>query len=330
MQVKCGFEIISSGSYLPKKLVDAAELSKQMGISEKWINAKTGVKERYFAGEETIASMAAKAVEQAMAKSTLSYDDIDLIIAAGGTPDQPIPHNSALIHKELNLPTSVTPLDVDATCLSFVQATKIAASLLENKIYRNIIIVSSEKPSVGLDYDWPESAALLGDGAVAFIYGQSNHDSGLIFKEFKTFNEGVHLAQIPAGGTRIPPKMLDDTQSIQFLFKMEGQKIFKLASKHFPLFVKESFEKNNCSFDDFKLVIPHQASLLGLRLVQRKLDIPNDKYFINVQKYGNLVAASIPMALHELLEEGKISKGDDILFLCTAAGLTLGLMGIRI
>ncbi|MEE2671602.1 MAG: 3-oxoacyl-[acyl-carrier-protein] synthase III C-terminal domain-containing protein [Bdellovibrionota bacterium] len=330
MDVSCGFSILGSGSYLPENAISAALIAEKMNVSVKWVLGKTGVETRYFAENETIASMAAKAVNKALENAGMIASDIDLLIAAGGTPDQPIPHNSALIHKELDFPNTVTPLDVDATCMSFIQATKIAASLLENKIYKNIVVVSAEKPSVGLDYNWPESAALLGDGAVAFIFGSSEKSSGMLFSEFTTINEGVHLAEIPAGGTRIPPKGIDSTHSDQFLFKMEGQKIYKLASKYLPDFFENVFNKQKCSFDDFKMVVPHQASLMGLGLMRRKLGIPKEKYYINVQNYGNLVAASVPMALHELLHDKKVQKGDDIMLACTAAGLTLGVLGLRL
>ncbi len=328
--IKCRFKIVSSGSYLPNKKVTNDEIQARMNVSSEWILKSTGVETRYYAENETIASMAAKAITKAMAKSGLSYNEIDLMIAAGGTPDQPIPHNSALIHQELNLPSNITPMDINGTCLSFVHALQVASSLLQTKIYRNIIIVSSEKPSVGLNYNWPESAALFGDGAVAFIVSESSSDQGILFSDFETHSDGVHLAEIPAGGTRQHPKDVSESDGESFLFKMEGQQIYKLASVYLPDFFKKSLEKNNYTLDDFKMVVPHQASLMALSLMRNKLNISPEKFYINVHKYGNLVAASVAMSLHELLEEKKLVKGDQFLFLSTAAGLTLGNMGIKL
>ena len=327
--IKCTFKVEASGIYLPPKKVSAEEIALKAGVSTEWLLKAAGVETRYFAEDETIASMGAKAVKNAMEKSKLKYEDIDLLIAAGGTPDQPIPHNSVLIHHELKLPKNITPYDINGTCLSFVHALQVASSLLQNRIHKNIIIVSSEKPSIGLNYNWPESAALFGDGAVAFILSQTNDERGLIFSEFETYSEAVHLAEIPAGGTRVHPKQLDDPQSEKFLFKMEGQQIYKAASLYLPDFFNKTLKKNGFELDDFKMVVPHQASVLALNLMRNKLNIPSAKFYINVHKYGNLVAASIPMSLHELLENKVLVEGDKALLLSTAAGLTIGAMGIQ-
>jgi 3-oxoacyl-[acyl-carrier-protein] synthase-3 len=301
-----------------------------MSVSQKWIEDKTGVITRYHAEDETIASMAAEAVTKAMEKTDLNYSDIDLLIAAGGTPDQPIPHNSGLIHKELKLPSTVTGFDVNATCLSFVQALKVASALLSTGTHKKIIIVSSEKPSVGLYYESPESAALLGDGAVAFILGHTDEDKGILFSEFTTHSESIHLTEIPAGGTRVHPKFIKEGQEQKLLFNMDGKAIFKKTSQLFPGFVKDTMKKHDFSMNDFQQFIPHQASMLGLKIMEKKLNLPEGKLFVNIQKYGNLVGASIPMGIHEAMEEGKIAKGDNFLILATAAGLTLGICAVKI
>jgi len=326
----CAFEIESSGCYLPPKKVSYTDIAVLTGSDPAWILKATGVENRYYAEDETIASMAAKAIQNAMAKSSLKFEDITLLIAAGGTPDQPIPHNSALIHKELNLPNSITPFDVNGTCLSFVHALQIAASLINSGMHKNIIIVSSEKPSIGLNYKWPESAALFGDGAVAFIISKTDKQKGILFSNFETYSSAVHLAEIPAGGTRVHPKNILNQDSDQFLFKMEGQQIYKAASLYLPAFFDKCLTTNQVAVSDFKMIIPHQASVLALTLIRNKLNIPDEKYHINVNKYGNLVGASLPMSLHELIENKTLVEGDKTLLLATAAGLTIGAMGIQL
>ena len=327
---KLRFQVLSTASYLPQRVVKASELQEKMVVDTNWITKKTGVETRYFAEDETIAQMAAKAVKKAVEKSNLDYSDIDLLIAAGGTPDQPIPHNSGLIHHELKLPTSVTAFDVDATCLSFVQALLVASSMFEAKLYKKIVIVSSEKPSVGLNYASPESASLLGDGAVAFVLSATDEDKGIIFSKFKTYSESIHLTEIPAGGTRLHPSKVSKEDEHKYLFKMDGRKIFKEASNHFPKFFHSTLEHYGHNKDDFAQFIPHQASLMALKLICKKFDIPEEKLFINIHKYGNLVGASIPMAWHEALEQEAVKEGDKMLLLATAAGLTLGLVGIQL
>ncbi len=327
---KLKFKFISSGRYLPQKVITAKEMASLTGVDEDWILKKTGVQTRYVAEGENQAQMGAKAVMAALKNSTLKVEEIDLLISASGTPDQPIPHNSALIHNELNFPPSVAAIDVGATCLSFVQALQVAASFLTTEVYRNIIIVSSEKPSVGLNLKEPESAALFGDGAVAFILTRSVNDEGFMFSEFETHNEFVHATEIPAGGTRLHPKDVATSDDSKFLFSMDGAKVFKVTSKLFPSFYEKNLNKHRLSLDQFNFIVPHQASLLGLRLMQQKLEIPEEKFVINIQRYGNLVGASIPMALHDLLEAKRLKEGDQVLILATAAGLTFGMVGLQL
>lgn len=329
-QIKCKFKISGYGAYLPDNKVDAKTLSEKMNVSEEWILKGTGVKKRYFSETETGAQMGAKAVLNAFKNSSVKMDEVTLLIAASATPDQPIPHNSALIHSELKLPKTVTPFDVDATCLSFSQALIVASSLIHSGLHKHVVVVSSERPSIGLNYNWPESAALFGDGAVAFILSHTEEEKGLVFADFETYNEGVHLAEIKAGGTTHHPKTMPSLDHEDFLFKMEGHKIYKMASLYLPTFVASSLQKNKINFDKIKMVIPHQASMLALSLMQTKLDIPKEKFYINVHEYGNLVAASVPMSLSDLLRDGKVQGGDFIMLLSTAAGLTLGNVGIVI
>lgn len=329
-KIACKFKITGLGSYLPSNEVDAKTLSQKMNVSEEWVLKGTGVKKRYFSENETIAQMGAKAVRKALDNSSIKLEDISLLIAASATPDQPIPHNSALIHAELDFPKTITPFDLDATCLSFSHALIVASSLIQSGLHKNIIIVSSERPSVGLNYNWPESAALFGDGAVAIIISKTEEEKGLVFADFETFNQGVHLAEIKAGGTSFHPKNMSDLNHEDFLFKMEGQKIYKMASLYLPDFFAKSLQKNSIWLDKVKMVIPHQASMLALSIMQSKLDIPKEKFYINVHEYGNLVGASVPMSLHDLLRDKKIEDGDLVLLLSTAAGLTLGNVGIVI
>lgn len=323
-----GLKIKGSGHYLPPHRVSALEMSEKLGVSLDWLSKCAGVEYRYFAGEETIASMGAKAITLAMEKAQITPQEVDLLIAAGSTPDQPVPHNSAFIHQELKFPPHVTPFDVDGTCLSFVHALIVAKGLLLTGHYRNIVIVSSEKPSVGLNYRWAESAALFGDGAVALVVAadEGAKEKGPLAWDFATYSEAVHLAEIPAGGTRYPTRSMDSVANEQFLFKMEGLHIYKKASQYLPDFFKGFLQRQNLTLDDFKMVVPHQASVLALNLMRDKLRISKDKFHINVQKYGNLVAASIPMGLHELMENKTLVTGDKVLFLSTAAGLTIGAM----
>jgi 3-oxoacyl-[acyl-carrier-protein] synthase-3 len=323
IQKRC-VRLISSGTYLPKERVETVELAKKYGYDPQKIISKIGVYTRYFSKEESIAEMAAHAVKRALKKASLDLDSLDLLISASGTYDKPIPHNSVLIHHELKLPSHTMVFDIDCTCLSFFKALDVASTLVEAGQYKRVAIVSSERPSVGLNWDTPESSFLLGDGAVCFIL-EASQNSFMLHSEYETYSQGIHLAEIPAGGSVLPPKAVESVDDKRFLFKMDGHQIHKLGSKHIESMYARFMDRSQLTIDKIQMVIPHQASFLVLKIVRRKLKIPEEKYFINIQNRGNLVGASIPFALHEAILEKRIKRGDNIVLMGAGAGITLGL-----
>lgn len=322
--LRTGIKIIATGAYLPKRKVSSTELDLKMGLPEGTVEQKTGVKERYYITDESASQMAASAIREALEQAGLAFDDMDVLVAACGTYEQWIPCNASLIQKAMGGSAKGMPcFDVNSTCLSFVTAFDTLSYLLAAGRYKRAIIVSSDVASVGLNYEHLESSALFGDGAVAYIVeADPSGQSGVVASRFETYSEGAHLTEI-RGGSRYHPND-PKTKPEDFLFSMDGKGIFKLASQTLPPFCYALFEEAQCWVNDFDLIVPHQASVTAVRLMQKKMEVPSSKYYVNIERYGNMIAASIPFAFHCALQEQRVKRGDTVLLCGTSAGFTLG------
>jgi 3-oxoacyl-[acyl-carrier-protein] synthase-3 len=321
-------KILATGSYLPSRVVTGAEVDARLGISEGKSEQMTGIAERRYVSHETASEMGAFALMAALERARIRYEDIDAIICASGTTEQALPSTSALIQRALKRPDVNIPcFDVNSTCLSFVTAFDLASSLLATDRYRTIAIVSTEIASVGLNPNQHEAYALFGDGAAAALVQQpsAGEGSGVIHAAMKTYSEGAGHCRIEGGGTRFHPKN-ERPDSEKFLFCMDGRKVFRLVLETIPEFFNEAMTASGLTMDDIHLVIPHQASGNGMELVRRKLGIPTEKYMDILAQHGNMIAASIPLALHLALEQGRIRRGDKVMLLGTSAGMSLGML----
>ncbi|MBP9722946.1 MAG: beta-ketoacyl-ACP synthase 3 [Gammaproteobacteria bacterium] len=325
-------KIIGTGKYVPSNIISSFDLDLKLDKPTGWVAQKSGVIERRFATTETASFMGAEAAKQALEQAKISIDDVDCIIAANALKEQGIPANCIFILDKLN-PTrhDITALDIDSTCLSFISAMNIASSMIELKIYRKILIVSSEMPSLGLDWADMETCTIFGDGAAAVVLSVSEssekEDSHVIACDFRTHTEGKELCQVLGLGTGQGRPFSDLTKiEDDHNFKMQGKKVFKLASEKLPSFLDCFLDKAECHKEDIHIVIPHQASGLGLLLVQQRLGFADNKFMNIIATHGNQVAASIPTALHEALRQNKIKRGDKVLLLGTGAGFAMGLL----
>lgn len=325
MKADLPIRIAGVGRYLPERVVLNPELEARIGLPEGWIEEKTGVRQRRFASGETASFMGAHAALEAMRDARVPIADIDLIIGASATAEQMLPDGGSLLQRELNQGRSGIPcLSVNTTCLSFVTALDLTSTLIASGRYRNVLIVSSEIASVGLNYEERESASLFGDGAAAAVITRSeSHDTGRVHgARQETYSEGAFYTAVMGGGTKHHPND-PETRPEMNLFSMDGRKIYKLAHRHLGAFFERLFKDAPFSRRDLDLVIPHQASLYSIRSL-RKYDFPEEKVFVTLSKYGNTIAASIPMALYEAIRTGRIRRGDRAMMVGTAAGLTFG------
>jgi len=275
--------------------------------------------------------MAAQALTQALKKANLQFNDLDLLLSGSGTMSQPIPCNAALIQEAMGeLHSGVPSFDMNSTCLSFVTALDHISYAMQAGRYQRIAIVSSEIASIGLNFAEKESAALMGDGAVAIILERDlNDQSHILSAGMNTYSSGAHYAEIRSGGTNMHPMRTPGVREEDLMFKMDGPKIFKQALKYLPEFFTGLLNQANVQRRDLKLFIPHQASSMALRLIQSKLDISDEQYFMYLDRVGNTIGASIPMGIHFAIEEGKIQRGDLLSLVGTSAGFSIGGMILR-
>lgn len=318
-------KILGTGKYLPGCIVTAEDLDCKLNLPKGWVAKKSGILQRHHAKSETASQMGACAAHEALTAANLVGEDIDCIIGASGTMEQAIPCNAVLIKEAMGLQaTSIPVFDINATCLSFLIAFDTAACLISAGRYRRILIVSSDIASHALDWDHKESCILFGDGAAAVVVGAGEGKSGILTSRFETYSRGAHLAEVKGGGTAIHPREYSEETKKDFLFRMDGERLFRMSLEYAPTFMQFLMKDANTCFDEIDLVIPHQASLNGLRLLQRHLSIPNHKFLVRIQEYGNTMAASIPMMLDDAIRSHKINRGERIMLIGTAAGFSIG------
>lgn len=324
----------ATGKYLPKRKVTAQALAQDIGVSQAWIEKKSGVQIRYFVEDETVSQMGLYAAKDALAEANLVPQDLDCIICASTLPEQGIPSTAVLLQRHLGLGNSGIPaFDINATCLSFLTALDTLSYLIEAGRYHRILLVSSEIATVALNWSDYESCTLFGDGAAAVIVektdersrGRDDHSqaAAILTSRIETYGDGADLSRCLGGGSKHPPKDYL-THPERFVFEMNGRGIYRMASQLLPDFLHRLFEPLGLTMDDMQLVIPHQASLMAMRLLSKQLGIPDDKLMVIAHNHGNTIAASMPMALHEAIHQGKLQRGDRALLLGTAAGLALG------
>jgi 3-oxoacyl-[acyl-carrier-protein] synthase-3 len=323
-------KILGMGRYLPERRVSAAELDATLGLAPGSVEQKSGVLTRYFAGPtETASFMGARAGQQALDDAGLTIADVDAIVCASGSYEQAIPCTAVLIQRAMGHATSGIPcFDINSTCLSFLVALDTMSCAVAAGRYRRVLIVSSEIASVALDWNDHESATILGDGAAAAVIGPSDDGSALLASGMESYSSGAGLTQARGGGTRFHPRSiggtLEEYVENYMLFEMDGKAVFKLSSQLLPGFIERTLASAGYGLDDASLIVPHQASVMALKLIQRRLGLPDERFVLVAQDYGNMVAASIPFALTEAIRQGRVRRGDRLLLVGTSAGFSMG------
>ncbi|WP_058533065.1 beta-ketoacyl-ACP synthase III [Legionella saoudiensis] len=314
-------KIIGMGRYLPKNKVSSSELDAKLQLAEGSVQKKSGLISRHFAAaDETTSYMGAQAARIAVEKAGINLTDVDAIISACGVGEQAIPCTAALFQQQLGLESSgIACFDVNSTCLSFITALDIASHLLAGGRFKRILIVSSEIASVGLNWQDMETCTIFGDGAAACVVEQSEGGERVLAAHHETYSIGANICKLEACGTRVPNPTIEQSQ-----FYMEGKKVFKLASKLLDSLLENLLNKAQVSLSDVHWIIPHQASLLAMQHIQKRLNIPQEKYVSIYPYHGNQIAASIPTALCHLIDSQQLQRGQLVLLLGTGAGLAAG------
>ena len=314
--------IAGTGSYLPERILTNADLEKIVDTTDEWIISRTGIKQRHIAAEDEFTShMATQAAIKALEQAKIKGEDIELIIVATITPDTLTPATACYVQTNLKAFSAVA-FDISAACSGFLYAMKIAKRLISDGAYKNALIIGAEKLSSFVDWSDRNTCVLFGDGAGAAVLRRSEEGEGHILAT-ETGTDGRHtdLLKIEGGGSACPTTKLNADDRLATL-SMQGREIFKLAVNAMKNAAESVIERANLSADDITLVIPHQANLRIVDAIAKRLAVPNEKVFVNLDKYGNTSAAAVAIALDEAHREGKFKRGDNIILVVFGAGLT--------
>jgi 3-oxoacyl-[acyl-carrier-protein] synthase III len=315
--------LIATGKALPAQVVTSESLDLKLGRPSGYTFKKSGVRLRHFAAAtESQSQLGAAALADALAHASLQPASIDLLISACAVPEQALPSTACFIAERAGLASGTPAFDVNASCLSFLAAVQVAAGLLATGGYRRIAVVSSDLASRGIDWNDPEASLIFGDGAAAAIFEQGGAGQGIHACRLETYPEGRHDCEIRAGGSACNPRT--GAEARDYLFRMNGKAIFKRAAKVLSEFFPALMQQVEGGAASIDLVVPHQASHLGLAHAGKKIGLPAEKIVNIYATHGNQVAASIPTALHEALISGRATHGSRLLLIGTAAGVTVG------
>ena len=318
------------GFYVPENVVTNDDLSKLMDTSDEWIQERTGIQQRRHAlrGSDTTTSMGVKASLKAIEAANINKEEIDFIVFATLSPDFYFPGCGVLVQKELGLPT-VGALDIRNQCSGFIYALSVADQYIKTGMYKNILVIGAETQSPALDMTTRgrNMAVLFGDGAGAAIVSRSDDsERGILSTHLHSQGEyAEQLAMITPGvGTKWVTELLaeNDPNDVSYYPNMNGQFVFKNAVVRFAEVIEEGLKSNGLSHKDINMLIPHQANLRISQFVQHQFRLTDEQIFNNIMKYGNTTAASIPIALTEAVQQGKIKDGDLVVLAAFGSGFT--------
>lgn len=318
------------GFYVPENVVTNDDLSKLMDTSDEWIQERTGIQQRRHAlrGSDTTTSMGVKASLKAIEAAKINKEEIDFIVFATLSPDFYFPGCGVLVQKELGLPT-IGALDIRNQCSGFIYALSVADQYIKTGMYKNILVIGAETQSPALDMTTRgrNMAVLFGDGAGAAIVSRSdNPERGILSTHLHS--QGEHTEQLamiaPGVGTKWVPQILaeNNPDDVSYYPNMNGQFVFKNAVVRFAEVIEEGLKANGLSREDINMLIPHQANLRISQFVQHQFKLTDEQVFNNIMKYGNTTAASVPIALTEAVQQGKIKDGDLVVLAAFGSGFT--------
>lgn len=313
--------IIATGSYLPERVLSNSELEKTVDTSDEWITERTGIRERRIADEGQAASdLAFGASKVAIERAGLTPDDIDLIVVATISGDMAFPSTACFLQHKLSA-ARAAGFDVNAACSGFVYALHIADSFIRTGVHNYILVVGTEVLSKITDWEDRGTCVLFGDGAGAAVLGPTDEDRGVLSTHINSDGSMWELIHVPGGGSRQPASE-ESVRNKQHYIKMKGNETFKVAVRTLEELVIKTLEENGLEPSQLSLLIPHQANLRIIQATAERLGMPMEKVVMNLERYGNTSAASIPIALDEAVVSGRVKEGDYILLEAFGGGLT--------
>lgn len=328
METRIRAAITGTGSYLPEKILTNADLEKMVETSDEWITTRTGVKERRLAAQQEAASdLGAEAARRALRVAGVNPEDIECLIVATITGDMPFPATACFIQHLIGAKKAAA-FDISAACTGFIYALSIGKAYIENKTYKKVLIVAVDLLSRITDWTDRGTCVLFGDGAGAVVLEPTTADHGISSIYIGADGAQTNLLHQPGGGSRNPSTAKTVKDKLHYI-KMSGNEIFKLAVTAMLDSARKALDQAGLKCEDITLLIPHQANIRIIEATAKRLKLPVEKIFVNIQKYGNMSGATTAVGLDEAYREGRIKKGDYVELVAFGAGLTWGAAVIK-
>ena len=319
--------IAGTGSYAPANVVTNADLERMVATSDEWIRERTGIRDRRIAATgEACSDLAVQAGKRALTAAGLAATDLDMILVATCTGDYPLPATACLVQHQLGA-TKAAACDLSAACCGFVYALSVADAYVKSGM-RHVLVIGSEVMSAITDWTDRNTCVLFGDGAGAVVVSASDGEQGILSTHLRSDGTLCELIMVPGGGSRTPPSEKVIAERLQYI-KMKGNETFKMAVRTLEEIARTTLSANGLRVEDLDLYVPHQANVRILKAVIERLGLPREKVLLNLDRYGNTSAASIPIALDEAVREGRIKDGSLVMLGAFGAGLTWASAVIR-
>ncbi|MDN5276907.1 MAG: 3-oxoacyl-[acyl-carrier-protein] synthase [Clostridiales bacterium] len=320
--------IIATGSYVPEKVITNHDLEKIVDTSDEWIVTRTGIRERRIADKDTATSdLATIAAQRALESAHLTAQDIDMIIVATVTPDMHFPSTACLVQKNIGA-VNASAFDLEAACSGFLYGIVVANQFIATGLYRNVMVIGAECLSKFINWKDRNTCVLFGDGAGAVIVSRVEEGYGFLSQILGADGTGASLLMLEAGGSRRPASFETVEKQLHYIH-MEGSEVFKFAVRVMATMAEEAVKRAGLTKEEVDFLIPHQANIRIIEAARKRLELPEDKVYVNLDRYGNMSAASIPVALDEAVRLGLVKKGDNIVMVGFGGGLTWAACAMR-
>lgn len=320
--------ILGTGAYVPEKVLTNQDLEKMVETSDEWIVSRTGIRERRISAEgEAASDLAYRAAEKALESSGIQAEQLDLIIVATVTPDTSFPSTANILQDRLGAKKAAS-FDLAAACSGFLYGVATASQFIQNGLYRYALVVGVECLSKIVDWTDRNTCVLFGDGAGAAVIGPVEAGNGFLSFELGSDGGGGELLKLPAGGSRLPASEATIAGKQHFIY-MSGSDVFKFAVRVMGSSAEAAMEKAGLTKEDIDFLVPHQANIRIIDSAVKRLGLSKDKVVVNLDRYGNMSAASIPVALDEAVRAGRIKEGDHLVLVGFGGGLTWGATVIK-
>jgi 3-oxoacyl-[acyl-carrier-protein] synthase III len=309
------------GMAVPERVLTNHELSQMVDTSDEWIRSRTGISERHIAApNQSTATLAVEAAIKALTVANLAPDQVELIIVASATPEHIFPATACLVQDQIGA-LKAGAFDLSAACSGFIYALNMAAQAIRTGSLNNVLVIGAETLSKFTDWEDRNTCVLFGDGSGAFVLQGSDQPGGILSAVLRSDGSGGDLLIVPAGGSHLPTSS-ETVENRQHFIKMKGREVFRFATRVMAQATREAVEAAQLTMDDIKYIIPHQANQRIIENAANQLDIPIERCIINLERYGNTSTASIPIAICEALEDGRIQPGDNLVMVASGGGLT--------